>query len=506
MRFLSHFALLVAAAGPLGAQTAPDRAVLAFIQREATERSRVMDHAAVLADVHGARLTGAPAFRAAGEWAAGRLREMGLATVRREPLAWDRGWASTRVAVRLLAPENAPLLAAAGPWSIGTRGPVSGSPILAPAPTDVTADGYARYVAAWRGKLRGKVVLMSPPRAVPPGGAPPPLRPTDEELDRLARTPPAPAGPAFPPALADTFRLWGKRLGRFLADEGVVALAHQSRGDGGMVVSFGPDWARDADAVLPPTVFLAAEHYARVVRLLERGVPVRLSVDLATTFFHDPAAAFNLTAELPGRDRGAGLVMVGAHLDSWTGGGGATDDAAGCAIALEALRILAALGDSSGMRPARAVRLALWGGHEGAGVGSVAYVREHFGSAEAPGPERARLSAYLNLDNGGGRVRGVYLPRREERLRPMLEAWLAPRAEEGLGARWVLPVGEPDGSDHVSFHRAGLPGFMLVQDPLDYRTLTRHSNLDVYDRLRPNGRRRRWWRGCSGARRRRPSG
>lgn len=171
--------------------------------------------------------------------------------------------------------------------------------------------------------------------------------------------------------------------------------------------------------------------------------------------------------------------MIGAHLDSWTGGTGATDDAAGCAVMIEAMRILKSLE----LKPLRTIRLALWGGHEGAGgsSGSVIYIREHFGTAAAPQPAHAKLAAYFNLDNGGGRIRGLYLPQRDAGLRLLFQGWLDPLKD--LGATTVIPVGKPSGSDHANFYAAGLPGFLFVQDPLDYRTRTRHSNLDLYDHL-----------------------
>jgi len=244
-----------------------------------------------------------------------------------------------------------------------------------------------------------------------------------------------------------------------------------------MVVSFGPDWARESTSGLAPTVFLAAEHYNRIIRLLQRNIPVRLAVEMETSFYEDPSGAFNITAEIPGRVKKDEVVMIGAHLDSWTGGTGATDDAAGCAIVMEATRILKTLG----VKPARTIRLVLWGGHEGAGIGSPTYVREHLGNSDAPKPEYAKLSCYFNVDNGAGKIRGVYLPQRDERLRSIFQEWLEPLRE--LGATTIIPIGNPSGSDHVTFYQAGLPAVMFIQDPLDYRSLTRHSNMDLFDRL-----------------------
>jgi carboxypeptidase Q len=480
-RVIAAVILVAVAAPPLCGQTAADSSFVERVRREATERSQVMEYTFTLAEVYGPRLTGSPGFKAAGDWAAARLRAIGLQRVMQQRIDWGRGWSSSHFAVEMLAPYQASLIGAAGPWSASTRGRVGAEPFLAPAPTDVTEDSYGRYVQQYRGRLKGKMVLLSPPHAIqPPPATTPARRFTDEELARLARTEPPAASPALPDSLFEQFRIWGRRLNRFFLDEGVVALIHQSRGDGGMVVSFGPDWARGNDTTLPPTAFLAAEHYMRVVRLLEKNVPVRLSVDLEARVHEDPSAAFNVIAELPGSTRKDEVVMLGAHLDSWAGGTGATDDAAGCAIVLEAMRILTALG----VRPARTIRVALWGGHEGAGIGSLAYVSDHLGlRTSPPHPPRDTLVAYFNLDNGGGKIRGLYLPLRDEHLRALFESWLAPLA--GLGAATVVPIREPSGSDHATFYRAGVPAFMFVQDPLEYRTRTRHSNMDVSDYLQP---------------------
>jgi hypothetical protein len=293
----------------------------------------------------------------------------------------------------------------------------------------------------------------------------------------MAKATPPPDAAELPPALFAEFRKWGSKLHQFFRAEGAVALVHQSRGDGGMVVSFGPDWAREVEVELLPTVFLAAEHYNRIIRLLQRNLPVRLGIELEASLHHDPDSAFNLTAELPGGAKRDEIVMIGAHLDSWTGGTGATDDAAGCAVMIEAMRILKSLD----LKPLRTIRLGLWGGHEGAGIGSATYIREHFAASDASKPAPERLAAYFNLDNGGGKIRGLYLPRRDAELRPLLQSWMEPLKD--VGATTLIPIGRPGGTDHAAFYNAGLLGFLFAQDPLNYRTRTRHSNLDLYDYL-----------------------
>ncbi len=377
----------------------------------------------------------------------------------------------------MVEPQRASLIGSPGPWSSGTDGEVSGEPILAPFNTDATEESYTKYVREYRGRLKGKFVLLNTPRPIQTQTAAPFKRYADDELLQLSRSPPPRNSPSLPPSALEEIRKWGIRLNQFFIDEGALALIRQSRGDGGMVVSFGPDWARDSATKPAPTIFLAAEHYNRIARLLGRNIPVRLAAEMQTTSHQDSAGAFNITAEIPGAIKKDEVVMIGAHLDSWTGGTGATDDAAGCAVLMDAMRALKAIG----VKPARTIRLALWGGHEGAGLGSTTYIREHFGDANSPKPGHARLVAYFNLDGGGGKIRGIYLPQRDEGMRPLFESWLEPLRE--LGAATIVTIGEPAGSDHANFYKAGLPGFMFLQDPLDYRSRTWHSNMDLYDRL-----------------------
>ena len=478
MRGVSGLLLsVVISAQMLFAQERVDIPVIERIKYEALQNSQVMEHAFFLSDVYGPRLTGSPGFQAAGAWVIKRLQDFGLENVRKEQIGWGRSWSYGKFSVHMLEPQRAALIGSPGPWSSGVDGQMSGEPILAPAPTDVTKDTYEKYVREYRGRLKGKFALLNPPAAIQPQTSAPFKRFTDEELSQLSRTPARPSSASLPSSLIEEFRTWGARLNQFFIEEGVIGLIRQSRGDSGMVVSFGPDWARESTSKLAPTVFLAAEHYNRIVRLLQKNIPVRLAVEMETSFHQDPSSAFNITAEISGGHKKGEVVMIGAHLDSWVGGTGATDDAAGCAIVMEATRILKALG----VKPVRTIRIVLWGGHEGAGIGSPTYVREHFGNSDTPKPDYSKLSCYFNLDNGAGKVRGVYLPQRDEGLRLIFQAWLEPLKE--MGATTIIPIDTPSGSDHATFYQAGLPGFMFIQDPLDYRSLTRHSNMDLYDRL-----------------------
>jgi hypothetical protein len=475
--------LLCTAAAPgfLISQTpAAHPSVLQRIEEEASRRSAVMDHAFTLTDVHGPRLTGSPAFATAGAWVEQRLKNIGLDNVRREPVPWGTGWSYQDFGVRLVEPYRSALIGSPGPWSRSTDGEVTGEPIVTPAPTDFTRGSYEQYVGKYRGRLKGRFVFLDSLQPLEPETTAPVARIPDAELARMAQaTPSAPVpGPAISDEQLAEIREWTTKMNQFFLDEGVAGLVRRSRGRDGMVVSFGPSWAKETPSGLPPTVFLAAEPYNQILRLIERGTAVSLALRLQTSFHRDASLAFTLTGEIPGQTRNQEVVLLGAHLDSWTGATGATDNAAGCAVLIEAMRALR----SAGAQPARTIRLALWGGHEGASVaGSKVYVDEHFGAGAAAKASRETLSVYLNLDNGGGKVRGIYLSRRFAAARPMLEAWLKPI--EHLGAMAVVPVGEPSGSDHVSFYAAGLPGFMLIQDPLDYRSRTHHSNLDTFDHL-----------------------
>lgn len=480
MRKLTPLLLLTAiSALATYAQEKVDVSVVERIKQEALQNSQIMEHAFFLSDVYGSRFTGSSGFQAAGNWAVKRLQDFGLNNVRKEQFNWGRSWSYKRFAVYMLEPQTAALLGSPGVWSSGTNGLISGEPILAPFFTDATQETYEKYVREYRGRLKGKFVLLFPLKAIQPQITAPFKRYTDEELAQLANTPVRPSAPKLPPSALAEIRKWELRLNQFFLDQGVAALIRQSRGDGGMVVSLGPDWARDSTVKPPPpTIFLAAEQYNRIVRLLQKNIRVRLAAEMETGFHQDPSASFNITAEIPGEARKDEVVMIGAHLDSWTGGTGATDDAAGCAIMLEAMRILKTLD----LKPKRTIRIALWGGHEGGGhIGSATYIREHFVNADNAKSAQTKLSAYFNLDNGGGKIRGIYLPQRDERLRAVFQSWLDPLKQ--MGATTVIPIGVPSGSDHADFYEAGLPGFMFVQDPLDYRSRTQHSNMDLYDRL-----------------------
>lgn len=492
-----------------------DMAIMNKIRKEGLENSQVMNTLSWLTDVHGPRLTGSPKLKAANEWTKAKLTEWGLQNAQLE--AWGpfgRGWSLERFSAHALEPNYFPLQAFPKAWSFGTNGPVIGEVVLLDIKTEADLEKY-------RGKLKGAIVFTQPMRVVEALFKAPGARFTDEQLLAMANASPVAetgAGGARRPGggvpnaeqtqrLREQAELARKRT-ELLRTEGVALLVDPStRGDGGTLwVQADRGVSRDKNT--PPTtpsIVMGIEHYGRLVRLLEKGMKVKLEIDLKVKFHDDDVNAYNTVAEIPGTDLKDELVMVGGHLDSWHGGTGATDNAAGCAVGMEAVRILQALG----VKPRRTIRLALWSGEEQGLLGSRAYVSQHFAERKtvpgqpppateaAPGegrqfggnrgpqgplvlkPNHAKFSAYFNLDNGTGKIRGVFL-QGNEAVRPIFRAWLDPFRD--LGAS-TLTINNTGGTDHQAFDGVGLPGFQFIQDPVEYDTRTHHSNMDVYERI-----------------------
>jgi hypothetical protein len=459
----------------------PDAAELdavARIKEEGLQRSQVMDTLWYLTDVHGPRLTNSPAIRAAAAWAEGRLRDWGVSNVREETWGpFGRGWANDRTAANVIAPQPFPLLTAPRAWTPGTDGPVK-------ADVAVTAIRAEADFAAWTGKLSGKVVLNNPIADVRMVLAPLGRRYTDQELidiqaqqvnpgrGRGARAGGTPPDPNF-----------RDKLTAFFAKEGVVATLEPASGrndHGSILVTNAPaSYYGTTPPMMTPQLMVASEQYNRILRLVDGKVPVQVELDIRNRFVGDTLDSFNVIAELPGTDRAAEVVMLGAHFDSWHAGTGATDNAAGSATMMEAMRILKA----TGLRLRRTVRLALWTGEEQGLLGSRAYVKKHFADRDTMAllPEHAQLSGYFNMDNGGGAIRGIFL-QGNEAVRPVFAAWMEPFRSLGMT---TLAMRNTGATDHVPFDDVGLSGFQFIQDPLEYGTDSHHSNNDVYDRLQP---------------------
>lgn len=465
------------------------------IKTEAFQNSHVMENAFYLTDVYGPRLTGSPGLQAAGDWVR-TMKEWGISNTALE--AWGpfgRGWTCTRFTAQMKEPQFSPLIGFARPWSKGTDGPVSGDPVLAVIDKE---EDFAKY----KGKLKGKIVLLQEPRQLSPAAKSLMSRYTEAELEAEALAPdpsqrsvfggggtPTPATllmprPALPPGVAargafnrEAMLKFRRNLNQFLGDEGaLVVVTSGTVADGGTVFAQAAGSQDAKEPLPPPSIALTPEHYNRIARLMEKKVPVTLEFDIQNKIT-EPKDAFNVVGEIPGSKRNSGIVMLGAHLDSWTGGTGATDNAAGCAVALEAMRILKALN----VPMTRTVRIGLWSGEEEGLLGSKAYVKAHFADPEDMKlkPEHAKLSGYFNLDNGTGKIRGVYL-QGNDMMRPVFEQWLAPFKD--LGAT-TITIRNTGGTDHLSYDAVGLPGFQFIQDPVEYTTRTHHSNMDLFDRL-----------------------
>jgi hypothetical protein len=511
------FALILLGVSPAAfGQENVDLAAIHRIKEEAFRGSRVMDHLFYLTDVNGPRLTNSPGYQAAADWSVRQLKQWGVPTARQEKWgAFGRGWSLARFSAHLKEPVYAPLVGIPMAWSAATPGVVTAEVVSAPVftaqqdddRTDLArlAERIASYAAAQKGKLKGRIVLVEPRRELKPPTEVLSERFDEKKLAELAAAPEPFAAPSLERPLLrldpDPDKRWRileaypaevqaeywegigaayERLAAFLHDEGVAAvLSTDTRGAGGIV--FAENMGRWGNDAAPPPVWvvLEPEPYYRIARLVERKIPVKVELEVVAAFTNDTTDAFNVVAEIPGQKKKDEVVMLGAHLDSWHSGTGATDNAAGCAVALEAMRILKALD----LPMDRTVRLALWSGEEQGLYGSRGYVKEHFGDpvTMALKPEHAKLAAYFNVDNGTGKIRGVYL-QGNDMVRPIFESWLRPFAD--LGAT-TLTIRNTGGTDHQSFDDVGLPAFQFIQDPLDYGSRTHHSNLDVYDHVVP---------------------
>ncbi|MBS1858871.1 MAG: M20/M25/M40 family metallo-hydrolase [Acidobacteria bacterium] len=452
-----------------------DLNVIHRIKAEALGRnSKVMDHAFYLTDVHGPRLTDSKGYRQAGDWVVERLKQYGMSNVHLEKWGpFGKSWNLEYYSGHMIAPMYQPVIAMPVAWTPGTNGVLTGEPVLAPLATQADLDKF-------KGKLAGKIVLVSAPRELQMTTTPMGVRYTDAELAELSMEQVQVPG------------LFGGRGGRggrgpfgaggltpqaiqtFLKSEKPALVIQTSTlGQGGAL--FGGGQNRDADDNLP-TLVMAAEHYNRIARLLQHEVPVKLQFEIKASFDPNPDS-FNVIAEIPGTTKKDEIVMVGGHLDSWHYATGATDNAAGSAVAMEVMRILKSLN----LNMDRTVRMALWSGEEQGLLGSRAYVKEHFADPATmkPTAEHAKIAGYFNIDNGTGKIRGIYL-QGNDMVRPIFEQWLAPFHDLGASTVTARNTG---GTDHQSFDAVGLPGFQFIQDTMDYGTLTHHSNMDTYDRL-----------------------
>ncbi len=494
-----------------GAQPATetiDLNMYAQIRAEGLTHSHVMEYMSGLSDGIGPRLTGSPNMKKANEWTRDRLTDAGLVNAHLEDWGeFGMGWAQVNSWARMITPDTEPIWIQAAPWSPATRGAVSGDAVLVELTTE--AD-----LAKFKGKLAGKIVLLGAPHAMVDMTEPLFTRYTDEELKEMEgpqerrRGGAAAANPQA--AAAERARLTGLRTAalKMMTEEGVAAIISPSRDGGkggGSGIIFDDNGANlvrgaqtRANAVTIPNAVTTVEMYGRMYRLLKAQSPVKLEVNIETTFTGDHEHGFNTVAEIPGNDPRLKneVVMVGGHLDSWISGTGATDNGAGSVVAMEAMRIL----KSIGYKPRRTLRIALWSGEEQGLFGSIGYVKQHFGQFEDKGPagdpytsmmrgatgplkptkEWETLDAYYNLDNGSGKVRGVYT-QGNFAIGPIFAQWIAPLKDLGVTTITNRNTG---GTDHLSFDAVGLPGFQFIQDELDYETRTHHSNMDTVEHIK----------------------
>ena len=474
--------LLMVAVVPLGAQ-APNTADLNAIQQikdEGFNHSQVMDIMSYLTDVYGPRLTNSPNIKQAADWTMGKMKEWQLANVHLEQWQFGRGWSNERFSVQAISPRPFPLIAYAKAWTPGTNGVVNAEAVWAPIQKEADIEQY-------RGKLKGKFVLTAQQPEIPLRTEPQFHRYTDAELVEESKQP-VPVAQAADERRARFVaqRELNEKIQKFLVEEGVAAWIEPSPGDDGTVFVSGGGSRDPKGAPAPCRVAVANENYGRLVRLLEKKVPVTLEADIQNKSYEDDLNSFNIIGEIPGSEKAKAdeIVMVGAHFDSWHSGTGATDNGAGSGVMLEVMRILKA----RGVKLRRTVRIGLWTGEEQGLLGSRAYVKQHFADWEPDTattekikvlPEHARLDAYYNVDNGSGRIRGIYL-QGNEAVAPLFSQWIEPFGNLGMT---TLSIRNTGGTDHLSFDAVGLPGFQFIQDPLDYDTRTHHSNMDVYERI-----------------------
>jgi carboxypeptidase Q len=448
----------------------PDLDAIYRIKDEGLQRSKVMELESWLTDVYGPRLTGSPNIREAADWAQKTMTEWGLSNVRLETFPFGRGWQTQRFVAQALTPRAYPIIAYPKAWTPGTKGPVTGEAVMAVITTEKDFDTF-------RGKLRGKFVLATAMRDVLPQFEAPAQRYTDAELADLAKQPTARGGRGRGNAPDAAFV---RKRTQFWIDEGVAAVLDISRGDGGTLFVQSGGSRNPTDPPSPPQVVLAVEHYGRIARTLDKQIPVTLQFDIDNKFYDDDLNAFNIVGELPGTDKADEVVMLGAHFDSWHTGTGATDNAAGSAVMMEAMRLL----KTSGVKLRRTVRIGLWGGEEQGLLGSKAYIKAHYGDPATMQltPEHAKFAGYFNLDNGTGAIRGVYL-QGNEAVAPIFQAWMEPFKNLGMT---TLTIRNTGGTDHLSYDAVGLPGFQFIQDDVEYDSRTHHSNMDTYERVQAN--------------------
>lgn len=493
--------LLVLCLGISGVATAQESVDLDMVNRirqEAFHHSQVMQTLTHLTDRIGPRLTNSPQMREANAWTRSKFSEWGLANVHDEAFEdFGRGWEFSNASVQMLSPRSLPLRALPMAWTPGTNGPVEGEVML------VTIK-KAADLAQYKGKLAGKILLLDEARTYKRGVDPDSRRLSEATLDEM-QTFELPTD-ADKTKTDERLKKYVERIelakatNEFFVAERVLASVSSSSLDNG-TLRVGAGGSRKAgESAGVPALVMMAEHYNRLVRLVGEKQPVTVRINVQARFTDEAnQPGYNTLAEIPGTGRAAKeIVMLGAHMDSWHTGTGASDNGAGVAVMMEAMRILKAVG----AKPNRTIRVALWSGEEQGLIGSRAYVAKHFAAYPEPTdpeqkalpewlrkpsgelqtkPDYARLAAYFNVDNGSGRIRGIYA-QENAAVMPIFKAWLEPFHDVGATTVASRNTGS---TDHIAFDRVGLPGFQFIQDPLDYSSNVHHTDLDTLEHVEP---------------------
>jgi len=480
------FVLVLWVVAPLTAQEKVNPDINAKIRQEEASHSQIMRTLHMFSDVYGPRVTGSPNHKAAAEWAIKQMASWGFTNGHLEP--WDfghPGWVNERFSAHVISPIKDQLTGEVLAWTPGTNGTVTAQAYQLIAPERPTAADLTTFLDGAKDNVRGHIVLVGKSVVVPVNLTPPPKRRPDEDV-RAQYDPNNPNGgrgggrggnqPPAAPAGTLTANEVNRRIDEFLVANLARVRVNDAGREHGQIIAFS-NRTYDVDKAVP-TVVMRNEDYGRIARILADGTPVALEFTIENKVYPEGRTSYNTISEIPGTDKKDEIVMLGGHLDSWHSATGATDNAIGCAIMMEAARILKAIG----VQPRRTIRVALWSGEEEGLLGSQAYVREHFGSFESQKPEFAKLDAYLNIDSGTGHPRGagVFGP---PSAAAILRQTLAPLGDLGVVGASATRSRMVGGTDSTSFNNAGLPGIGFGQDPIEYNTHTHHTNLDTYERI-----------------------
>jgi hypothetical protein len=472
-------------ASPVLSQSS-DKDLLARIRKEETDNSQIMKTMHVLTDIYGPRLTGSPNHKHAAEWAIKQMTDWGMANAHLE--SWNfghPGWLNERLTAHLISPVKDALVVEALSWTPGTRGPVRASAYQMILPERPSQDQLTAFFATQKAKVRGRIVLAGKHTIVPVNLSPPAKRSDDKTAEErygpnarpFAFPTPSPTptpAPGAPKPL--TNRQVDEQLDKFLKENGALIRVNDAGREFRQIRAFNNRTFNVA--VVVPCVVMSNEDYGRITRILADKTEVILEFDIVNRVYPEGKTSYNTIAEIPGTDKADEVIMLGGHLDSWHAATGATDNAIGCAIMMEAARILKTLG----VKPRRTIRVALWSGEEEGLLGSQAYVKEHFGSFEDPKPEYEKFGGYFNIDSGTGRVRGAGVfgpPEGAGIMRKILE----PFKDDGVVGAVASRSRNLGGSDKTTISNAGLPGIGMGQDPIEYNSNTWHTNLDTYERI-----------------------